>query len=90
MPERHTPFAFAGKTMLERMEWKLDELVRELKEDDPDNEGTRGMARGLVWCIAVWVNPYAPDMKATRKAANLRYEANKIQNANANRDPDDL
>lgn len=71
----------AGKSLLDLMEERLDEVVWEIAVErasgvaDPAHVAhLQGQAMGLATSIALVRTPYAPDVDAVRAAAGARYQ----------------
>jgi hypothetical protein len=68
----------AGKSVLDLLQEKLDEYVDALQAmEDPDGlpfAEMRGRAHGAAMCLALVLNPYAPDLAAVKAEALARWE----------------
>lgn len=63
--------ACAGRSLVQRMEDRLDELIVALYA--APTESMKGEALGITQCIALVRTPYAPDLELVRTAAMARY-----------------
>lgn len=70
--------ACAGKSILEMLWEELDAIVdRIMTEQDSEDGRDPGRAEGVAYCIAVFTNPYLPNLDAIREQAMDRwYEDN--------------
>lgn len=69
----------AGRSLVGKMEDRLDELVVQLMQGGVSDPGLlsalKGEMRGITHCIALVRTPYAPDDEAVKNAAMDRYRA---------------
>jgi len=65
----------AGKSIFEMMWDELDTVVSRLMLDGEGYEDQdKGAALGIATCLAIMINPYAPDIGAVRTEAMRRWE----------------
>lgn len=67
--------ACAGKSIVELLWDVLDQLMDLLMKDEEPDELTRGKAEGVAYALAVFQNPYLPNLDAIREQAVERWEA---------------
>lgn len=68
--------ACGGKTILEFMWERLMDVVERLMTGQEAEDGQDvGRAEGIAWCIAVFQNPYAPNIDGVRGQAMELWEA---------------
>lgn len=70
--------ACAGKSIIEMLWDTLDTLIDLLMDEDPqpDPDLLKGKAEGVAYALAVFQNPYLPNLDAIRQQAMERWEAN--------------
>lgn len=70
--------ACAGKSILETLWEELDTIVDRILSGTPAKDGRDpGRAEGVAYCIAVFQNPYMPNLESVREEATERwYEEN--------------
>jgi len=65
----------AGKSLVEMMEDRLDEVFSRLKTEPAEDGRDPGRAEGIATCIAIIRNPYSPNINIIRAEAVERWEA---------------
>lgn len=67
--------ACGGKTLLEMLWEELDAIMdRLMTGQEAEDERDPGRAEGVAFCIAVFQNPYAPNINVVRDQAMDRWE----------------
>lgn len=84
--DRQEGWSAAGpKTLMEMMEEELDSILDDIMvlsasgSNPASLKETQAQARGFVWAMALWINPYEPDDKVVeiRAAMMRRWETRK-------------
>lgn len=66
----------AGKSILELLWEELDTIVDRLMTGQAAADGRDpGRAEGVAYCIAVFTNPYRPNIEGVREQSTERWEA---------------
>lgn len=67
-----------GESITELIEAELDKAYYEMQASEDDGKLlAQGECRGLSLALAIIHNPYAPNVKAVKRAAKERYEESK-------------
>ncbi len=63
----------AGRSIKEILEGELDDIIERMMTGQAADDD-KGKAQGVAYCIAVFTNPYSPNVPAIKNEAMLRWE----------------